>query len=89
MSDEKVFYCVYGTNGLGVFNNWDICQRELIEWVGSHSNCIKFTHYTDAKLFAIGMYKLLMGRYRRKVKVNVPIDLPINFFILTKTITRN
>ena len=81
----EFFYGVYGTNGLGVFDNWDSCKRELVVWAGGHSNCKKYDNYEDACAFAIGMYKSVMRRYVHKVRVKAPDELPINFFILTRT----
>jgi len=83
-SYREKYYGVYGTNGLGIFTNWGLCKKELSEWAGDHSNCKKFDNYDDANIFAAGKYREVMKKYKPYVKIKVPDELPINFFIITK-----
>lgn len=77
------YYGLYGTNGIGVFTNWNICKRET-EYVGDCSRYKGFSNYQEAYDWTTRNYLAVLWKYRHGTVVNIPKELPLNFFILTK-----
>jgi viroplasmin and RNaseH domain-containing protein len=77
------YYGLYGTNGIGIFTNWDICQRET-KFAGQYFMSKKFENYEDAYKWVIDNYELLIKKYNYTLRLNIPEELPLNFFVLTK-----